>query len=498
MLKSARNVCCYLLATGLSISFIEVLASHTLAQDTSAPPIIVYPNRTAAPSAAAEALLARTQERGRLRMIVGIREQLLNEDGLAAQQVEAQRARLRASQQSLLADLGTSQQESDSVALFDTIPFLAMNADAATLQRLLDNPQVKSIQEDVPVPPALPQSVPPIRADQAAALGFPGTGQVVAVLDTGVDKTHPMLAGKVVSEACYSSTVPGQATSLCPGGASSSTAKGSGVNCSTSISGCEHGTHVASIAVGKSAHIQGVAIAGVARGAKLIPIQVFSQFDNPADCAPETAPCIRSFPSDQIRGLERVYALRIRAAQSDQAPPLHRRQFNIASANLSLGGGQSSSDCDSDLPAYKAIVDNLRAAKIATAIAAGNDGFDGSVSFPACISTVVTVGSTTKTDEVSSFSNHASLVELMAPGSFILAAVPGGDLETLSGTSMATPHVAGAWAILKQAKPTASVSEVLEALACTGVPVSRAGITKPRIDVLAALDVLRSPAPGCN
>ena len=186
MLKSTRKVCCYVLATGLSIASIAVLPPQTLAQDTPAPPIIVYPNRT--PSAAAETLLARTQEKGQFRVIVGIREQLLNEDGLAAQQVEAQRARLRASQQSLLADLGTSQQENDSVALFDTIPFLAMNADAATLQRLLDNPQVDSIQEDVPVPPALPQSVPLIRADQAAALGFPGTGQAVAVLDTGVDK----------------------------------------------------------------------------------------------------------------------------------------------------------------------------------------------------------------------------------------------------------------------------------------------------------------------
>ena len=109
----------------------------------------------------------------------------------------------------------------------------------------------------------------------------------------------------------------------------------------------------------------------------------------------------------------------------------------------------------------------------------------------------MTVGSTTKADQVSSFSNHAALVELMAPGSNILAAVPGGRARK-NGTSMATPHVAGAWAILKQGKPSASVSEVLTALACTGVPVSRAGITKPRIDVLAALNVLRSPGTGCR
>jgi subtilisin family serine protease len=75
----------------------------------------------------------------------------------------------------------------------------------------------------VPFAPALSQSVPLVEADQAAAQGFTGTGQVVAVLDTGVAKGHAMLAGKVASEACYSTTVPGRSVSLCPGGAPSST-----------------------------------------------------------------------------------------------------------------------------------------------------------------------------------------------------------------------------------------------------------------------------------
>jgi subtilisin family serine protease len=320
--------------------------------------------------------------------------------------------------------------------------------------------------------------VPLIKADQAATLGFPGTGQVVAVLDTGVAKTHPMLAGKVVSEACYSTTLPGRTTSFCPGGASSSVAAGSGVNCRAS--GCEHGTHVASIAAGSSASLK-----GVARGAKVIAIQVFSRLDDPASCFPFAAPCTTGFFSDVMRGLERVYALRSR--------------FKIAAANLSLGitNMPFSAACDSFLPGFTAIIGRLRSAGIATVISSGNDGFNGAVSFPACISTAVSVGSSTKGDQISSFSNHARLVELLAPGSSILAAVPGG-LATLNGTSMAAPHVAGAWAILKQAKPTASVSEVLAALTCTGKPLRRAGIAKPRADVLKALNVLRSPATGCR
>lgn len=63
---------------------------------------------------------------------------------------------------------------------------------------------------------------------------------------------------------------------------------------------------------------------------------------------------------------------------------------------------------------------------------------------------------------------------------------------------MATPHVAGAFAILKQAKPSATINELQTALSCTGKPIKRAGISKPRIDVLSALNVVRSPATGCN
>ena len=71
-------------------------------------------------------------------------------------------------------------------------------------------------------------------------------GQTIAVLDTGVDKRHPFLSGKIVSEACYSTTnVGSQVSSVCPGGVQESTAPGSGVPCDLSISGCYHGTHVA-------------------------------------------------------------------------------------------------------------------------------------------------------------------------------------------------------------------------------------------------------------
>ena len=448
------HVACRVFAAGLFA--VTMTAAVGVRAEEPAAPIVVVPAEAEQAASAARALIARAAEQGVVRVIVGLNEPLADEETLAPAQAKSQRARLRARQLALLTDLGATaapdQQRTGpgadaagsgvtGVTLFDTVSFLALNADAAALRRLLAAPGVTSVQEDVPVPPTLLQSVPLIKADQAAALGFPGTGQVVAVLDSGVDKAHPMLAGKVVSEACYSSTVAGQSKSLCPGGAAASTAANSGVNCPTSVYGCDHGTHVASIAVGNAANIK-----GVARDAKLIAIKVFSRFDSPSSCGGLPAPCILAYYSDITKGLERVYAL--------------RNAFKIASANMSIGGGAYASACDSALPATAAIIKKLRTAKIASVISSGNDGYNGFVTAPACIAAAVAVGSTTKSDTLSTFSNHAKLADLLAPGQSIQAAVPGGGLGIKSGTSMAAPHVAGAFAILKQGKPGASVSEL--------------------------------------
>ena len=164
---------------------------------------------------------------------------------------------------------------------------------------------------------------------------------------------------------------------------------------------------------------------------------------------------------------------------------------------MSLGGGGTTTACDSD--SRKPAIDLLRGVGIATVIAAGNSGFDTQVGAPACISSAITVASSTKQDVRSSFSNWGSLVDVVAPGSSLLSSYPSGVSNTfyttLSGTSMAAPMVAGAFAALRTAKPNATVDQIESALKVTGLNIASAGVSKPRIRVDLALNVLNGGPP---
>src|SRR5947199_1520439 len=368
---------------------------------------------------------------------------------------------------------------------FEDFPFIALQVGADGLRSLELMRCYVEVVDDQMNAPLLDESVPLVQADQvgrggSAGLALDGGGTVVAVLDTGVDKTHPFLGGKVVEESCFSTNdVNSSATSVCPGSAESSFIEGSGMPCESF--GCDHGTHVAGIAVGNGQDGAVAPFSGVAKGAKIMAVQIFTMISNSLTCSSFSlpSPCALAFTSDIMDGLQRVFN--------------RRAALNFAAVNMSLGGGRFDSNCDVD--PLKPIIDSLRSADIATVIAAGNDGFTNALSSPACISSAVSVGSTedgslgTTADEVSSFSNSASFLSLLAPGQWIDSSIPGGGFANFAGTSMATPHVAGAFAILKQATPTATVDQLLSALQGAGLPVTdaRNSITKPRIRILNAL-----------
>jgi len=158
-------------------------------------PVTVYTGRGNAPArddAVVARLLQRAQQQKRIRVIVGLDLTMREEDALSAAEAARQSQALRAMQDAVAARvLGSSSAA--SVVRFSTIPFLSMFVDADQVRRLLADPSVISIQEDRPVPPGLKRSIPLINANDVWGKGVTGAGQSIAVLDTGVDRNHPML-----------------------------------------------------------------------------------------------------------------------------------------------------------------------------------------------------------------------------------------------------------------------------------------------------------------
>jgi len=410
---------------------------------------------------------ARAAAGERVRVLVELALPFAPEGALGPAGRGAQRSVIAGAQGALAAELAGRPHR--IVRAFRSVPALALEVPAAALEVLATSPHVARVLADDLHAPLLDLSAPLVEADQAVALGVDGGGQGIVVVDTGVDGAHPNLAGKVVAEACFASGAPGPGGD-CPNGSGTQSGPGAGTYCTYSTE-CFHGTHVAGIAAG-----DGPSYDGIARGAGLIAIQVSSEITSATDCSPSPAPCPRSYESDLIGALEEVY-------------DTLRFSWPIAAVNLSLGGEAwtSQAACDADNAVYKAAIDNLRSVGIATVAAAGNDGFPDAISEPACISSAVSVGATHDADGPTSWTNRAPFLSLWAPGAGIRAPnYQTTGYRNASGTSMSAPHVAGAWAILRDAAPDAGVGEILDALQATGKPV----LSTSRIRIRAALDEL--------
>ncbi|MEH1123499.1 S8 family serine peptidase [Micromonospora sp. CPCC 206061] len=272
----------------------------------------------------------------------------------------------------------------------------------------------------------LDQSVPQIGAPTAWQSGYTGKDVTVAVLDTGVDTSHPDLAGKVAEARNFSEAAE----------------EGDMVG---------HGTHVASIIAGSGA-ASGGKYKGVAPDARLVSGKV----------------CASSFCTESaiLAGMQWAAA-----------------EKNATVINMSLGGFDTP-----EIDPLEEAVNTLTAQYGSLfAIAAGNSGSgDGTIDSPGSADAALTVGAVDKSDELADFSSRGPRVgddamkpDITAPGVDIVAAKGAGTdigdpvgtgYTTLSGTSMATPHVAGAVAILAQVHPDWTAGQLKAALTASAKP----------------------------
>ncbi len=393
------------------------------------------------------------------------------ESELSADGVSAQRDTIGASLDALDASLAGT--EASLVRQLEIVPMATYEVDDAALDALLADPSVVAVAPDEFVELTLDVSTGVIDSDLLNAAGVygnnfegsPGPYQV-AILDSGVDNQHAAFSGRIVNQACYS------VGSDCPNGLTSQIGGNAADNCTyTPITGhCEHGTHVAGIAVGAATS---GGHEGVASRAQITAIQIGSNNAGRWGAA----------YSDIIAGLQRVLTLR-NAGQ------------RIVAANMSIGidGYAVNGICDAanaNFQNTQNVAAQLQAAGVSVIASAGNSNLVGAT-YPACLTSVYSVSATTDGDGVAGFTNSGVTTDWWAPGVGTVAPIPPGPTTygSKSGTSMAAPHVAGAWALMKECVQGSGTSipnsTVASRLSSSGVNITDNGATRRRINVLHA------------
>jgi aqualysin 1 len=310
-----------------------------------------------------------------------------------------------------------------------TVNGFAATLNAGQLNALQHNPNVAYIEQDQPVQASLVTQTGATwgidRIDQrdlplSTTFSYTNTGVGVHayIVDTGIRLTHTQFTGRVTSGF---DAVDGGSADDCAG----------------------HGTHVAGTVGGTTV--------GVAKGVSLVAVRVL-------DCAGSGT------TSGVIAGVDWV----------------GNNAIKPAVANMSLGGGASTT--------LDNAVANAISKGVTFAIAAGN-GNTGGKAQPACnysparVASAITVSATSSTDAKASYANYGTCVDIFAPGNSILSAWYTSDTagNTISGTSMATPHVAGVAALYLQSNPGATPAAVASALTAgaTVGKVTNAGTGSP-------------------
>src|SRR3982751_1792232 len=254
--------------------------------------------------------------------------------------------------------------------------------------------------------------------DAAGLGGFPNSGGVkVGIVDTGIDQTHPDLAGKTAGCATSYNTGLAMVNGVC--------ADDNG-----------HGSHVSGTISANTNNGQGVS--GVAFNSPIVMCKALATAAG-TGLTSDIANCINWVAGQGVKVI-----------------------------SMSLGGGDNATLKAAVQKAYN------NGNGVLIVAAAGNDG-DGTLEYPAAYPEVVSVAATDNRDHRASFSNANSDVEIAAPGVDVESPYAGGLYMTLSGTSMATPHVSGVAAVIADLNPTASAATLRSKLDAAVDDIGAAG-----------------------
>ena len=335
--------------------------------------------------------------------------------------------------------------------------------------KLLNNSNIRAIYLEEYIPVSLSESAPLINATYVwNVLNYTGEGQSVCVIDTGIDYTHPDLGGCTQEEFLSGNCdkVPGGYDYVL-------------INDADPMDTNGHGTHVAGIIASENLTYRGIApdskIAAV-RVCMTLPIIDF-------------VVCLKG---NIEKGLEWCYQ--------------NRSTLNITVVSMSIGAGKyGPGNCTEDFADDE--INDLYNVDIPVVVASGNEGYTDGIAYPACNDNVISVGATTKQDNIWDYTtgigtNRAGNLDLLAPGGNIIGShscptndwicstqLDGGFIG-YTGTSMAAPHVAGVVALMLEKNSTLTPNEIKEILIDTGKdrwdPDTQTNY--PRIDAKAAVN----------
>ena len=343
---------------------------------------------------------------------------------------------------------------------------IAIEVSKEELIELNNNPDVKSIIIDKPIQAFLQDSIPLINATSVWPIrisnyNITGIDETICILDTGINFMHPDLIGK--NKTCIINCITEDCVENC------SIADDNG-----------HGTHVAGIVAANGGR------KGAAIGAKLIGVKALDSSG-------------QGTTSDIDAGIDWCIA--------------NSLTYNISVISMSLGTDCDltpqycyNTYCDVEWVSTATRIDNATSRNISVIIATGNDYNKTHISSPACIKNATAVGATNKDDTIASYSNRNNLTDLIAPGTSISSTSNSGGYESRTGTSMAAPHVAGAFVLIReffrlQNNRVPTPLEILTILNSTGKRIndtSGNGLNYSRIDIYSALISNDSLAPSVN